>query len=82
MISKAMVHLAQAMHLSYAETITLSKCTETSFHLSLITLEYLPVHLKQFLSLWYVWRKLYLSCTETNSISKRTERRFYMTHVT
>jgi hypothetical protein len=57
MISKAMVHLAQATHLSYAETITISKCTETSFHLSLITLEYLPVHLKQFLSLWYVWRK-------------------------
>jgi hypothetical protein len=57
MISEAMVHLAQTVHLSCAETITVSKCTETSFHLSLVTQEYLPVHLKQFLSLWYVWRK-------------------------
>jgi hypothetical protein len=49
-ISEAMVHLAQMVHLSCTETNIVSKCIETSFHLSLITQEYLPVHLKQFLS--------------------------------
>jgi hypothetical protein len=56
-ISEAMVHLAQTVHLSCTETNTVSKRTETSFHLSLVTHKYLQVHLKQFLSLWYVWRK-------------------------
>jgi hypothetical protein len=174
MISEAMVHLVHTVHLSCTETNIVSKRTETSFHLSLITHEYLTVHLKPFLSLWSVWRKpctylapkltlspnvlkgdstwptsprssiecvqndflaygtyganhapimhrnehclqidrnelpfephhlgvtsgasktisqsmvrmaqtMHLSCTETNSISKRTERTFYMTHVT
>jgi hypothetical protein len=52
-----MIHLVQTMHLSCIETNTVSKPTETSFHLSLVTQEYHPVHLKQFLSLSYVWRK-------------------------
>jgi hypothetical protein len=60
MISEAMVHLAQTVHLSCSETNTVSKRTEMSFHLSLVTQEYHPVHPKQFLSLWYVWRK---TCT-------------------
>jgi hypothetical protein len=45
MISEAMVHLAQTVHLSLAQTVQLSwitisiisKQTEMSFHLSLIT---------------------------------------------
>jgi hypothetical protein len=57
MISEAAVHLAQTVHLSCTETNTVSKPTETSFHLSLITQEYHPVNPKQFFSLWYVWRK-------------------------
>jgi hypothetical protein len=57
MISEARVHLAQTVHLSCNKTNTISKRTEMSFHLSLITQEYHPVHPKQFLSLWYVWRK-------------------------
>jgi hypothetical protein len=57
MISEAMVHLTQTVQLSCTETNTVSKRTETSFHLSLVTHEYLPVHLKQFLSLWSVWHK-------------------------
>jgi hypothetical protein len=52
-----MVHLAQIVHLSCTETNTVSKRTEMSFHLSLVTKGYYPVHPKQFLSLWYVWRK-------------------------
>jgi hypothetical protein len=56
-ISKAMVHLLQTVYLSCTETNTVSKRTETSFHLSLVTQEYHPVQPKQFLSLWYVWHK-------------------------
>jgi hypothetical protein len=56
-ISEAMVQLAQTVHLSCTETNTVFKRTETSFHLSLVTQEYHPVHAKQFLSLWYIWRK-------------------------
>jgi hypothetical protein len=51
MIYEAMVHLAQTVHLSCTKTDTVSKWTETGFHLSLVTQEYHPVHLKQFLSL-------------------------------
>jgi hypothetical protein len=43
-----MVHMAQTVHLSCTKTNTVSKRTETSFHLSLITQEYLPVHLNNF----------------------------------
>jgi hypothetical protein len=52
-----MVHLVQTVHLSSTETNTISERNKTSFHLSLVTQEYHPVHPKQFLSLWYVWRK-------------------------
>jgi hypothetical protein len=57
MIYEAMVHLVPTVDLSCTQTNTTSKQTEMSFHLSLITQEYHPVHPKQFLSLWYVWRK-------------------------
>jgi hypothetical protein len=36
-ISEAMVYLAQSVHLSCTETNIVSKRTETSFHLSLVT---------------------------------------------
>jgi hypothetical protein len=39
-ISEAMEHLAQTVHLSCTETNTVSKRTETSFYLSLVTQEY------------------------------------------
>jgi len=51
-----MVHSAQTMHLSCIE-INTSKQTETSFHLTHVTLEYHHVCPKWFLSLWYVKRK-------------------------
>jgi hypothetical protein len=50
-ICEAMVHLVQTVHVSCTETNTVSKRTETSFHLSLVAPEYHPVHPKQFLSL-------------------------------
>jgi hypothetical protein len=37
MISEAMVYLVQTVHLSCTETNTVSKQTETTFHLSLVT---------------------------------------------
>jgi hypothetical protein len=54
MISKPTVRLTQTMHLSWIKITIVSKRTETSFHLSLVTQEYHPVHAKQFLKLWYV----------------------------
>jgi hypothetical protein len=78
-ISEPMVRLVQTMQLSCVKISTICKQTKMSIHLSLVTLEYHRVRPKQFLSLWYVWRK---SCTDTNTISKRMEMRFHMTHVT
>jgi hypothetical protein len=52
-----MVHSTQTVHLSCVKISTISKRTETSFHLSLVTFEYHQVHPKQFLTLWYVWCK-------------------------
>jgi hypothetical protein len=52
-----MVCLVQTMHLSCVKICTISKQTEMSFHFSLITSEYHRVHLKWFLSLWYVQNK-------------------------
>jgi hypothetical protein len=54
MISEAMVCSAQIVHLSCLKINTISKWTETSFHLSLVTLEFHRVLLKLFQSLWYV----------------------------
>jgi hypothetical protein len=55
--------------LSYTDTNVVSKQTETSFHLSLVTLKYHQVRPKRFLCLWYIWRKLctYLTLTLTPS---------------
>jgi hypothetical protein len=87
-----MVCLAQAMHQSCDKISTITKRTETRFRmthvtleyhrvcpklfLGLITTEYHRVCPKCFLSLRYVWRK-----PSTYVASKRTEMRFYMTHV-
>jgi hypothetical protein len=51
------------MQLSFADTNTISKWTKMRFHKIHVTLEFYRVLPKQFLSLWYVWRKLctYLS---------------------
>jgi hypothetical protein len=57
MISEPVVRSAQTVHLSCVKISTLSKQTESSIHLSLVTKEYHPVCPKRFLSLWYVWCK-------------------------
>ena len=59
-ISEPMVCSTQTMLLSCVKISTMSERTKTSFHLSIVTLEFHRVHPKQFLSLQYVWCK---SCT-------------------
>jgi hypothetical protein len=69
MISEPMVRSAQTVHLSCIKVSTISKRTKSSFHLSLVTMEYHWFHPKRFLSLSYVWCKLftYLEPTLTSS---------------
>jgi hypothetical protein len=78
-ISEATVHSTQTAQLSCVKITTISKRTRTCFHLSLDIYEYRRVCPKQFLSLWYVWRKpctyiaptLTLSPNETKQDSRR-----------
>jgi hypothetical protein len=57
------------MHLSCVKIHTISKWAKLSIQYSLVTKEYHRVRPKQFLSLWYVWRKpcTYLAPTLTLS---------------
>jgi hypothetical protein len=52
-----MVCSVQTMYVSCVKISTISKQTEMSFCLSLITSEYHWLHLKWFLTLWYVQHK-------------------------
>jgi hypothetical protein len=54
MISEPMVWSAQTVHLCCVNTSTISKRTESSIHLSLVSWEYQLLRPKGFLSLWYV----------------------------
>jgi hypothetical protein len=56
-ISEPMVRSVQTMHISCVKVSTISKWTESSFLLSLVTKEYHRVHPKWFLNLLYIWRK-------------------------
>jgi hypothetical protein len=54
MIYEPMVRLVQMVHLCCVKISTISKHTETSFHLSLVAYEWHRVCPKRFMSLWYV----------------------------
>jgi Leucine-rich repeat (LRR) protein len=56
-ISEPVVHSAQTVQLSCVKISTIPKHTESSIHLSLVTLEYNQVRPKRFITLWYVRRK-------------------------
>jgi hypothetical protein len=56
-VCKPMVRSAQTMQLSCVKVSTISKQIKTSFHVSLVTLEYHRVHPKWFMTLLFVWRK-------------------------
>jgi hypothetical protein len=53
-ISEPIIRLAQTVHLSCVKISTISKRSQTSFHLSLVAKEYHWVRPKQFLSQWYI----------------------------
>jgi hypothetical protein len=78
MIFESMVLSPQTVHLSCVKIGTISKRTKMSFYLSLVTMEYHQVRPKQFLSLWYVWRKpctyLTLTLTPSPNVLKRNSR--------
>jgi hypothetical protein len=81
MISEAMQYLAQTMHLHWKE-----HCFQTDW----IKLPFEPRHLgvpsgaSKTISkpMVRMAQTMHPSCTATSTISKRTERRFYMTHIT
>jgi hypothetical protein len=58
MIFEPIAHLVQTVHLSYVKINTISKWTQTSFHMTHVTKEYHQVCPKWFMSLWYVQHKL------------------------
>jgi hypothetical protein len=71
MIFEPMECSAQTVHLSCVKISTVSIWNEMSFHLSPKTKEYHRVRPKQFLSVWYVWRKpcTYFALTLTPSLN-------------
>jgi hypothetical protein len=82
MISEPMVCLAQTVHLSCTKTNTVSQTDRNE-------LSFEPHHpgvpsgaSKTIFWAYGTFGANCVSCTETNTISKRTERRFYITHVT
>jgi uncharacterized protein YoxC len=83
MIFEPMVRSAQTMHLSSVEINTISKETETIFHLIYATLEYHLVYGKAILEpVVHLVQTMHLSCLEFNTISKRTEMRVHLTNAT
>ena len=77
-ISMPEVHSAQTVHLSCTNSNTISKCTETSFHLT----EY-HSGVPKVISMHVVHsvQTVHLSCDEINTITKRIETSFLLTTV-
>ena len=76
-ISEPMAHSVQTVHLSYVKISSVSKWTEMSFHLSLVTSENHWVRPKGFLSLWYVRSQPDTYLKPIITVSKRTKTRFH-----
>ena len=81
-ISMPEVHSVQTVHLSYAETNTISKQTKRSFHSTYITYEY-HSGVPKAISMHVVHsvQTVHLSCDEINTISKWIETSFLLTTV-
>jgi hypothetical protein len=77
-----MVRFAETVHPSCVKISTISKWSETSIHLSLITYEPSGASKMIFEPMVHFAQTTHLSCTDTNNVSKHTEMRFHMTHVT
>jgi hypothetical protein len=81
-IYKPMIRSAQTVHLSCIKISTISKWTETSFHLSLSARSTIGCVQKDFWADGTLAQTVHLSCTNTNIVSKQKEVRFHMTHAT
>jgi hypothetical protein len=68
MIFKPVVHLTQTLHLYCVKISRITKRTEKSINLSLVTYEYHWVRTKRYLSLWHVWRKQYTYLAPTPTL--------------
>jgi hypothetical protein len=68
-ISEPVVRSAQTVHLSCVKISTISKWTESNFHLSLVTSEYHRVLPKGFLRLCFVWCELCTYLAQTLTLS-------------
>ena len=78
-----MDHSAQTLHLYCVKISTISKWTEASFHLSLITKEYNWARSKMIYEpMVRLAQTVHLSCTNTNTVSKQSETRFHKIHIT
>ena len=71
MISKPMVCLTQTMHRSCVKISTISKRTETSFHLSLVTSGTIRCVQTIFEPMVRLAQTMHLSCIDTNTVSTR-----------
>jgi hypothetical protein len=83
-ISEHMVRLVQTTQLSCVKISTMSKWTQASLHLSLVTWSTIECVQNDFwaYSTFCANRApiLHPYCTDTNTVSKRIEMRFHMTH--
>jgi hypothetical protein len=68
-ISEPVVCSAQTVPLSCVKISTISKRSESSFHLSLVTRLYQRACPKWFLKQWHVWRKLWTYLVPTQTLS-------------
>jgi hypothetical protein len=81
MISEPMIRLVQTAHLSCTDTNTVSKWTETRFHMTDVTLEFHQVRPK-WEPMEHSAQTVQLSCVKISTISKRTKTSFHKTLVT
>jgi hypothetical protein len=72
MISEPIARSQQTMHLSCVEINTITKLTETSFHVTEINYDYSQVPQKDFQAYGTFAQTVHLSCAEMNTLSKQT----------
>jgi hypothetical protein len=78
-----MVHLTQTMHVSSIKVTTITKWTQTSFHMTLVTSKHHRVRPKRFMRLLYVRRKpcTYIAPTLTLSPNRPKQDFTWPTHL-
>jgi hypothetical protein len=81
--SEPMVHLAQTVHQYHTQTNTVSKWTETRFHMTQVTEELHWVRPKRFSEpVVRSAQSVHLSCIKISTINKQTESSFHLSLIT